>query len=180
MKKFFKTIGIILLLIVAFVLIAGLLISKDCNFETSVSINAPQEKVWANVNSLGGMDKWSPWNDKDPNMQKTMSGTDGTVGAVYSWKGNKDVGEGSQTIEKLDPPNRIDTKLHFLKPFDSKADAYVIVAPEGSGSKVTWGFKSQMPYPFNVMKLFMNFKKEMDKEFGSGLKKLKAISESGQ
>jgi len=34
-----------------------------------------------------------------------------------------------------------------------------------------------MPYPMNLMKLFMNFEKQMDKDFGTGLGKLKDITE---
>lgn len=34
-----------------------------------------------------------------------------------------------------------------------------------------------MAYPINLMKLFMNYEKSMDKEFGEGLGKLKQICE---
>jgi hypothetical protein len=88
------------------------------------------------------------------------------------------VGEGSQTIVALDEPNKISTKLEFIKPFKSQADAYVKLQEEGSETRATWGFKSQMAYPMNIMKLFMNFEKSMDKDFGSGLTKLKDICEA--
>ena len=65
----------------------------------------------------------------------------------------------------------------FIKPFKSIADTYVSLDEEGSNIKATWGFKSTMPYPMNIMKLFMNFEKSMDKDFGSGLSKLKEICE---
>ncbi len=39
-----------------------------------------------------------PWAEKYPNMVKKFTGTDGEVGAISSWKGNKEVGEGEQEI----------------------------------------------------------------------------------
>ena len=148
------------------------------NYEKSISIEAPVDSVWENISSLAAMDKWSPWNDKDPNMKKTLTGVDGEVGAKQSWVSDvKDVGEGSQTISKIDKPNLFETKLEFLKPFKSFADGYVKLSEANGTTETTWGFKSTMPYPMNLMKLFMNFEKSMDIEFGNGLRKLKEICE---
>lgn len=164
--------------LMALVLILGLFISKDMNYEKSISIDASIQEVWKHVSSLSAMDKWSPWKLKDPDLVQTITGTDGTIGATQAWKSNvKNVGEGSQTIVRVDEPHTFDTKLVFLKPFKSIADGYVKLAEEGSGTLATWGFRSQMPYPMNLMKLFMNFEKAMDKDFGYGLGKLKQLSE---
>lgn len=177
MKKVFKVIGLILLLIIAFVLIAGLFISRDFHFERSVTINAPKEVVWENIRLLENMDKWSPWKEHDPNMQQSFEGVDGLPGAKQSWKGNKEVGSGSQEIIKVDPLKRLETKLRFLEPFESEADAYFNLKDEAGGVNVTWGFDSKFPYPMNVSRLFMNMDDAMDKEFNKGLGKLKTICE---
>lgn len=169
----------VILVIVALVLIIPLFISKDMNYEKSIFIDASISNVWTRVSSLSAMDKWSPWNMRDPNMEQSLSGTDGTVGAKQSWASNvKNVGEGSQTITGITEPNLLETKLEFIKPFKSVADAYVRLGKENNETKVTWGFKSQMPYPMNMMKLFINFEKNMDKDFGAGLSKLKSMCEN--
>jgi uncharacterized protein YndB with AHSA1/START domain len=171
----------IILGFLALVLTIGLFISRDLNYRKSIVIEADIQKVWENVNSLSAMDSWSPWNQRDPNMEKTFSGTDGKPGATQSWKSPvKNVGEGSQTIQKLDPPNRIDVKLNFIKPFKSTADSYVTLEKSNGGTKATWGFESSMHYPMNIMKVFMNFEKSMGKDFGEGLEKLKSISEKNK
>ena len=173
------TIVYVILIIVALLLIIPLFISKDMNYEKSISINSPIDKVWENVSSLSAMDQWSPWNSKDPDMERSQTGVDGEVGAKQSWVSEKkDVGEGSQTIVGVDKPNQLSTKLEFIKPFKSEADAFVKLKEEGKGTSATWGFESQMKYPMNIMKLFMNFEKNMDKDFGAGLNKLKSICES--
>lgn len=164
--------------LIALVLIAALFVSKRMDYEKSVLINASIDKVWQKTNTLAKMDKWSPWDEKDPNIKKETSGVDGTPGAKQSWKSEvKNVGEGSQTIITVKEPNLLETKLEFVKPFKSVADAYVKLTETNGKTTVTWGFKSTMPYPMNLMKLFMNFEKSMDGDFGYGLNTLKAICE---
>ncbi len=177
--KILKIIGIALLIIIGIPLILALFVSNDMNYEKSIDINAPIEVVWENVNSLSDMDKWSPWNDYDPNMKKEFSGTDGEIGAKQSWDSDVDeVGKGSQTIAKLDAPNLIETDLVFYSPYESEAKAYVKLKEKGNVTTATWGFDSEMPYPFNVMQLFTDMEEMMDKEWNNGLTKLKKLSEN--
>lgn len=177
--KILKILGIGLLILIVIPLIIALFVSNDMSYEKSMAIDAPIEVVWENVNSLSDMDKWTPWNQYDPNMEKQTSGTDGTVGAKQEWESDVDeVGKGSQTITKLDPPNLIETDLKFYTPYESEAKGYVKLAEEGNGTKVTWGFDSEMPYPFNIMKVFIDFEEMMDEEFSKGLTNLKRLSEN--
>ena len=36
-----------------------------------------------------------------PDRERTFKGTDGTVGYIYAWKGNKDAGEGEKEIKNI-------------------------------------------------------------------------------
>ncbi len=99
-------------------------------------------------------------------MERSLTGLDGEVGPKQSWVSmKKDVGEGSQTIVAVDKPNQLSTKLEFIKLFKSEADAYVKLKENGEETTATWRFESQMVYPMNVMKLVMNFERNMDKGF---------------
>lgn len=179
MKKFLKIIGVLILLVIAFVLIAGLFVSKDFHLERDITINAPQEKVWSNVNTLAGMAKWSPWTEMDPAIKTSYEGVDGTVGAVYNWEGNKEVGKGNQTLTKIEASSRVESKLHFLEPFEGHANAFINLSAAGTAAtKVTWGFDSKTPYPMNVMHLFMDMDKMMGDKYNAGLSKLKTLSEA--
>lgn len=169
----------LILAIIAILLLVALFISKDLNYDKSIKINSPIDSVWDKVSSLAAMDKWSPWKEKDPKMQQKITGVDGEVGAEQIWESKvKEVGTGSQKIVNIVIPTLFETKLNFIKPFKSTADGYVKLEKDGEGTIVTWGFKSQMSYPMNLMKLFMNFEKSMDKEFGNGLNKLNKICSS--
>lgn len=178
MKKILKIIGGILVLLIAFVLIAGIFVSKTFHIDKTVTINAPIEKVWSNVNSLQNMVKWSPWLDADPNVKTSFEGQEGAIGSSYKWNGNKDVGSGIQTITKIEQPKRIDSRLHFIEPFEGEADTYVALINDGSGTKATWSFDSKYKYPMNVMQLFIDMDDMIGKQFDKGLGKLKSLSES--
>lgn len=178
MKKALKIIGIIILIIVVVPLIVALFVSKDFNFETSVTINAPIDSVWTHTNSLAGMDRWDPWDEMDSAIKKERGGMDGEVGSWQSWKSeSKDVGHGKQTITNLKAPELIETYLEFYEPYESEAQGYVSLKTEGNKTVATWGFKSEMPYPFNLMKLTLN-EDDMKIPFDKGLNKLKALSEA--
>ena len=176
--KILKKILYVLLAIIVLWLLVAAVISGDVKYEKSISINASPDKVWSHTNSVRAIDEWSPWNDKDPNLKKEWSGNTGQVGEKMSWEGNSNVGKGWQTLTKIDPAaKRIDTEMKFLNPYESEGQAYVTVVPEGSGSKATWGFTSQIPYPFSVMKLFMNMEEAVGKDYQIGLERLKNLSE---
>lgn len=169
----------IILALIVTILIVALFISKNLDYEKSIKIESPIELVWEKISSLSAMDKWSPWKEKDPKMQQNITGTDGQVGAEQHWESNvKGVGAGSQRIVNVVKPTLFETKLNFIKPFKSTADGYVKLEKVGDGTVTTWGFKSKMSYPMNIMKLFMNFEKSMDSDFGKGLNKLKEICTS--
>jgi len=175
--KALKIIGIGLLIGVAILLIIALFVPKDFSYEKSVTINAPVDSVWENTNSLSALDKWSPWNDHDPVMKKEMTGVDGSIGAKQSWE-SEIVGSGSQTIARIEKPTLFETELNFYEPQESHGKAYVKLLSEGAGTKATWGMSGNMPYPVNIMILFMNMEKNMGKDWDNGLSKLKKLSEN--
>lgn len=177
MKKFLKIIGIGIITIIAIVLITALFAPKTLHLEREITINAPKEKVWGNVNSLHALHTWSPWVEPDPNIKITYEGQDGTVGAVYKWIGNDDVGQGEQTITKIDAPNSIGSHVHFIKPFEGQADAFINLSEAGSATKVTWGFNSKYSYPMNIV-LLMNMDKMIGDTYSKGLNKLKTMCEA--
>ena len=172
-----KTILFVILAIIALLLIIALFVNKDMNVSKQVTINKPAAEVFNYVKLLKNQDKYSKWGKLDPNMQKTYTGTDGTVGFISAWVGNKDVGQGEQEILKIDETTKhLDFALRFIKPFKSNADAFMQVDDAGNNTcKVSWGFKSQMPYPMNIMKLFINMEEKVGEDFQIGLDNLKVI-----
>ncbi len=172
MKKVFKIIGLSLAGIIALVLIAGLLLPKSMQIERSIIVNAPANEVFPHVNNLRSMHAWSPWVNYDPEMNVAFEGSDGTVGSVYRWEGNDQVGKGYQTITSV-TPKAIEMDLVFIEPWQSNAKTYIFLDNEQGNSKVTWGYKEKTPVPANIMMMVMGVKPMLEKEFDKGLARLK-------
>lgn len=165
--------GLILL-----VLIVGIIAPKNYEVSRDIAINRPVSEVFYYLKHLKNQDEWSPWRKKDPNLKQSFEGTDGVVGFVSKWEGNKDVGMGEQEIKAIFENDRIETELRFFKPWKSQSDAYIKVEEIDHGaSKVIWGFSGRNPIPFNIFMLFINFEKAVGKDFEEGLDNLKQILE---
>ncbi|MBB4806235.1 uncharacterized protein YndB with AHSA1/START domain [Chryseobacterium defluvii] len=175
MKTFLKILGFLILLIIAYAVIAMLAFSKDYHFEKSVVINAPKEKVWQHVGTLKAFNEWNPFAKADKNIQITYSGTGGQVGESYHWKGNDEVGEGEQTVTEVIPNEKLSSKLHFIKPWEGEAKGSFILTPEGNGTKVTWTMDNELTTMMKLMKPMMD--SQMGKMFGQGLDNLKKNAE---
>ncbi len=166
--------------IVGLFLLLALIAPKSYDVSRSIEINRSTSDVFDYLKYVKNQDNWSPWKKKDPNMKQTFTGTDGQVGFVSRWEGNKHVGVGEQEIKSIDDVNKIiKTELRFLKPWKSVSDAYINADAAGDGkTKVVWGFSGKHPIPANIFMLFMNMDKAVGKDFDEGLAELKGILES--
>lgn len=165
--------GVVLLLLVLY-----LLAPATYDVSRTVEVRKAPEAVFDYLKYLRNQDDWSPWGQKDPDMKKGFRGTDGTVGAVSTWEGNRQVGAGEQEITRIVSGQRIESQLRFLKPWKSTSDAYLEVEPAPGGSLIRWGFKGSNGFPMRLMMLFMSMDKMVGKDFEEGLSNLKARLES--
>lgn len=177
--KALKIIIILVVVLIGGVLISALFVDKDFSHEESVTVNAPVMEVWNSTNTLKKMDAWSPWTKKDPEIKQTFDGQAGSVGAKNCWDSqHEEVGAGCQTITKVEAPYLLESHLDFTRPYESEGDTYLKLEEVDGGTKVTWGMKSEMAYPMNIMNLFMSAEEAMGASFQEGLNSLKDIAES--
>ncbi|MFN7117217.1 MAG: SRPBCC family protein [Saprospiraceae bacterium] len=146
--KALKIIGILLAAVVVIVLLLGLVAPKSYHVERSIVIDAPRETVFPYLQTFEKQATWSPWAERDPNMQSEIIGTDGTIGAINRWQ-SKVEGNGEQEITAVVANERFETKLRF----DGMGESNAILATtdENDGTKVTWSMSGGMPFPWNVM-----------------------------
>jgi hypothetical protein len=176
MKKLLKFLLYAVLSIVALVVVLGLFAKKDYHIERSIEIDAPQAMIYDYIRHFKNFDQWSPWTALDPEMTSTVSGTDGEVGALHSWKGNKKVGEGRQTITAL-APDRIDIKTEFLEPYAGTSPTWFKLEPAGKKIKVSWAFDMHTPFPLNGLMMFTDVDAGVGKDYEMGLENLQRILE---
>ncbi len=169
----------VVLLVIAAAAIAVFSTPTEFGVEREVTIERPRTEVFAYLKQLRNQNAWGPWYKKEPTMEQNFRGTDGQPGFVSHWKGtSEEVGEGEQEIKRIVENERVDTELRFLRPFESKADAYLITEDAAEGqTRVKWGFTGEMPRPMNLLLLVMDMDNEVGKDFEDGLASLKLILE---
>jgi len=145
--------------------------------ERSITIAAPPEKVFSQVNDFRRWNAWNPWGKIDPAMKQSYAGADSGVGAQYSWAGNKDVGEGRMTIAESVPSEKVKVDMEFLKPFAAKAKAEFTFKSLGNGTLVTWSMSGDKNFMAKAIHLFMNMDKMIGAQFAKGLADMKTVAE---
>jgi uncharacterized protein YndB with AHSA1/START domain len=90
------------IIIVVFLIVVALQPS-EYRVARSATISAPPVAVFAQVNDFHKWEAWNPWGKMDPTMKQTFEGAPAGTGGVYSWSGNKEVGEGRMTITESRP-----------------------------------------------------------------------------
>jgi hypothetical protein len=144
--------------------------------ERSITINAPAPRVHGLVDDFHHWTEWSPWEDLDPELQRTYSGPDRGVGAHYAWTGNRKAGVGSMEITSSTPAEIV-IALAFLKPFKSTSTTLFELAETGEQTAVTWRMTGEQTGLMAVFGRFMNMDKLIGPDFEKGLARLKAAAE---
>lgn len=109
-------------------------------------------------------------------MKKEFKGTDGTVGFIYAWNGNKEAGEGEQEIKAIAAGKSIEMEIRFVRPFAGGTRAEMTTESlAGDQTKVSWSTSSTMKYPLNIM--LSMIVKMLEKDMAASLTNLKNILE---
>lgn len=147
----------------------------------SIFINAPAAVIFDQVKKLDNFNRFSVWSQQDTAAKYTITGTDGTVGAAMSWKGDPTIsGEGKIEITSLIPTHTIGHSIQFTQPKNGTAESLFTIYDIGKGNtEVSWYFELATPRPWNIFNLFYSLDKEMGKDFDTGLAALKLYIEAG-
>ncbi|HEY1099005.1 MAG TPA: SRPBCC family protein, partial [Myxococcota bacterium] len=144
--------------------------------ERSGTVNGTPALVFARLNSMKSFPLWSPWQQLDPNMNKTFSGPDEGVGSSYWWSGNDDVGEGKMTITESRPGEGVVDTLEFIRPFAQESVVTFTVKPASdTTSTVTWAMDGDNGFMAKAAGLFMDMDTMIGADFERGLKNLDTV-----
>ena len=141
-------------------------------------VAAPPARIAERLIDLRRWQAWSPWEDLDPQLQRTYSGPDSGVGAVYEWSGNRKAGRGRMEITGVEPDRSVTVDLQFLKPFTSRSTTVFSLRPDGDGTVVTWTMTGPKTLMTKVMGLFTSMDKMIGPDFEKGLDRLAADTEA--
>jgi hypothetical protein len=144
----------------------------------SAVIAAPAGDVFAQVNDFHNWDHWSPWAKIDPAMKQSFEGAPSGAGAIYSWAGNNEVGEGRMTLTESQEAALVRIKLEFFKPFSATNTAEFSFTQEGTGTRVDWSMSGKKNFIEKAVCLFINMDKMVGKDFEKGLARMKSYTEA--
>ncbi len=163
--------------IIALLLLLALFMKREHYVNREIIINAPRQKVFDYIKLLKNQDMFNKNAMAAPDREREFKGTDGTVGYIYSWKGNKNAGEGEKEIKNIIEGKRIETEIRFVKPM--RAIARIIMETESlsdNQTKVSWSNAGTLNYPMNIMVPMLE--KHVVKDMDSSLSTLKNILEN--
>lgn len=169
----------ILALVAAVVAVLGFAATRPDHFriERSILVQAPAERIHPHITDFRRWRAWSPWEDRDPDLERSYSGSPAGKGAAYAWRGNGKVGEGRMEIVEDETPRRIAIRLEFIKPFAARNLAEFVLSPEGGGTRVTWAMSGPQPFIGKLMSLVFSMDRMVGGDFETGLNRLKTAAE---
>lgn len=141
----------------------------------SIEINKPLDEVYAVLSDVNQWNNWSPWACLESNVKMTYAKDEKTGYTTLKWDG-KLIGAGDMIVVSK-TPTRIDYKLVFHRPYQSKSDVWFEFKDLGSKTLVSWGMISHLPFfMFFLKKMMMAY---IGSDYVRGLARLKEYMETG-
>lgn len=169
-------IAIIVLLLAAFLLYVATL-PDHFRVERSLTFQAGAEQIFPLINDFHEWEAWSPWEKADPAVQRTYSGAESGKGAIYAWKGNKQLGEGKMEILDTQPFNYLRLQINFYKPFAAQNTIEFRLEEKDGSTVVSHAMYGPSNFMSKLMSLFFSMDKMVGGKFDEGLHSLKNIVE---
>lgn len=170
---------VLAILVIVLVAVLILAATRPPSFEVkrSLEIQAPPERIYPLLADFHQWSRWSPYEKLDPAMQRSFSGAESGMGAVYAWEGNGKAGAGRMEIVEAAPKRGIDIRLDFIRPFRANNRAAFAFTQAGDATRVTWSMQGIAPFVARLMGLFINMDRMIGKDFEQGLANLKTAAE---
>lgn len=179
---FTKILYAIVIALVLF-LVVGLVLPREVHVERTMAIDRPASTVFTLLNSFESFSEWSPWSERDPDIVYEYSGPAIGAGAHMSWSGDpRLVGNGWQEIIESKPWALIRVQLELDQ--QGRAISYFQIDPAGSGTRLTWGFDSNLVegqgfFGALLARYFgLFFDQWIGADYEQGLMRLKAFAEA--
>ena len=161
--------------IIALLLLVAFFMKREHYVNREIIINAPRQKVFDYLKLLKNQDEFNKHAMTAPDRKREFKGTDGTVGYIYAWSGDKSAGKGEKEIKNIIEGKRIETEIRFVKPM--RVSASVIFETESLSdpdsnrdqTKVNLINTGTLKYPLNIMipMAEKNFPKDMDESLST-------------
>ena len=147
--------------------------------ERSIEIAAPPSAIYVLLTDFHRWRGWSPFEELDPDMDRTYAGAESGVGATYEWSGDMKAGAGRMEIVAADPDREVVIDQRNRKPMKS-ASTVTFRLDGGSGERtaVTWSMVGKKTTLTRAMGVFKSMDSLVGPIFEKGLAKLRDEAEA--
>ena len=169
--KLLKKILIGLVIFIALLLILAYFLPRNMEISVTGKVDAPAKYSYNILNDFKNQEKWDPWVSKDTSM--TFEYGDQTLGegSYVDYKSDSyGAGRTTRATSKQDKQILLTTDS---KDMGGASMSYDMEA-DGEGSSLTWGFKSEIGWPMNLMSFI--FKSSMKKDMKVGISNISKIA----
>jgi effector-binding domain-containing protein len=169
MKALLKILYIMLALLIL-ILLAGIFLPRNGHIESDITINAPTEIVFDQVNTLKNWENWSPWYAVDTTMKFAYEGSNSGSGASYSWT-SEHSGTGKLSIITSEKDKLVEALIDYGR--GGKANTAFRMKNLGEKeTELKWTFDTKDLDYFERYFVLL-FKKNMLTNLNAGTKKIK-------
>ncbi len=123
---------------VAFV-VGGALLPETLDVQRTRVIAASPDKIYALLSEPALWEKWAPWFQRNPFLDKKATGNPSGNGAQLAWQGNGH--EGRLKVTSSMPVSAVRIKADLAE--QGEVDLYMNLKPVPGGTEVTWGLRSE-------------------------------------
>ena len=143
----------------------------------SIEIDAAPDAIFPYVNSLKATQEWSPWLERDPNVQLTYNDVEAGDGAAMEWSSDvQSVGSGRQEIIESNENESVVTALDFGDM--GLAQAKFLLAEASGATTVTWTLDTDMGAGPIGRWMGLMMDSWVGADYEQGLQNLKSLVES--
>jgi hypothetical protein len=171
---------IIAIVVVIFICAVGVYAATrpdSFRIQRSITIHSTPDKIFPLISNFHQWELWSPWEKIDPQIQRTYSGEQQGKGAVYAWRGDKNIGQGRMEMTDATPPAKLTIQLDFITPFEARNTVEFTLEGQGNATLVSQAMHGPSPFISKIMGLFFNMEKMVGGKYEEGLANLKVLAE---
>lgn len=149
--------------------------SDEYVFEHEVTIAAPMNKIFDQVNDLHNWINWSPWEKSDPAVSLTYDGKALGLGSVCHWKNATIGSEANMVITESVKNDHVSMLIDIFTPAYGRNNFLFSFEPKGADTLVKWRVTGPNSFDDKISHMFGGGNKNLDKNIQTGLEQLKAL-----
>lgn len=143
----------------------------------TIRIAAAPTAVWPHIASLREWERWSPWERRDPHVERSYAGPEQGAGASSRWSGNRRAGRGQIEIVEAEPPHELVALVRHERPRRTTSTTTLTLTAHDGATEVDWAMTGEMNLATRLIARCRPLDGRVGPDFERGLQNLKRIVE---